>query len=324
VSLLRVEGLRKTFKVKEGGGRDRTLFALNGVSFTVEAGETLGLVGESGCGKSTTARCLVRLLRPDAGHIWIGDQDIAALPEPALRPLRRRLQMVFQDPSDSLNPRLTVADAIGEPLALHFQLGPGERLARIRELLALVGLKDEHRDRYPHQLSIGQQQRVGVARALACEPELLILDEPTSALDVSVRGMVIRLLEELRASLGITYVFISHDLSVVRHICHRVAVMYLGAIVEIGPTDRIFSSPSHPYTEALLAAVPVPDPRQRRTRPILAGEVSSLVDLPKGCFFFARCPVRIDACATTPQPLREAGAGHEAACFLRVPERAAV
>jgi oligopeptide/dipeptide ABC transporter ATP-binding protein len=234
-------------------------------------------------------------------------------------PLRRRIQMIFQDPTDSLNPRMTVQQMVGEPLDLHFRLSPRERRERLRETLALVGLKDEHLDRYPHQLSIGQQQRVGVARAVVCGPELVVLDEPTSALDVSVRGMVLRLLESLRERLGMTYVFISHDLSVVRHLCDRVVVMYLGTVVEMGPTEEIFARPRHPYTEALLAAVPIPDPRARRQRIILSGEVPSPLRLPSGCFFYTRCPVRREECATTPQSLRPAGPGHEVACHVRVP-----
>lgn len=318
-TLLDVQGLRKTFLVKESGFGRRPLHALNGVSFVVQRGETVGLVGESGCGKSTAARCLVRLLRPDGGRILYHGQDIASMTEREFWPLRRRIQMVFQDPTDSLNPRMTVQQMVGEPLDLHFRLSSRERQERLHEILALVGLKDEHLDRYPHQLSIGQQQRVGVARAVACGPELLVLDEPTSALDVSVRGMVLRLLEVLRERLGMTYVFISHDLSVVRYLCHRVVVMYLGTVVEMGPTEEIFTRPQHPYTEALLAAVPIPDPRARRERTLLRGEVPSPLRLPSGCFFHTRCPLRREECATTLQRLRSVGPGHEVACHVRVP-----
>ncbi|MDR7555486.1 MAG: ABC transporter ATP-binding protein [Armatimonadota bacterium] len=317
--ILRVEDLRKTFVVKGAGWRRWRLHALSGVTFDVRRGETLGLVGESGCGKSTTARCLVRLLRPDGGRIVFDGQDITRLTDRQFWPLRRRIQMVFQDPTDSLNPRMTVEEMVGEPLDLHFRLTPRERMERIVAVLTLVGLKDEHLDRYPHQLSIGQQQRVGIARAVATGADLLVLDEPTSALDVSVRGMVLRLLEELRERLHMTYVFISHDLSVVKHICHRVAVMYLGMVVEVGSTEEIFRRPRHPYTEALLQAVPIPDPRARRERLILPGEVPSPLSLPAGCFFYSRCSIRREECATTPQWLRPAGAGHYVACHVRVP-----
>jgi oligopeptide transport system ATP-binding protein len=318
--LLRVEDVHKTFPARGGDGRRRRLHALSGVTFDVRHGETLGLVGESGCGKSTTARCVVRLIAPDRGRIVFDGREISAMTERAFWPFRRRIQMVFQDPTDSLNPRMTVEQLVGEPLDLHLRLTARERAERVIAMLTLVGLKDEHLDRYPHQLSIGQQQRVGVARAVATGADLLVLDEPTSALDVSVRGMVLRLLEDLRAKLNITYVLISHDLSVVRHICQRVAVMYLGTIVELGPTDEIFARPRHPYTEALLQAVPVPDPRARRERLLLSGEVPSPLDLPSGCVFHTRCPVRRDDCATTPQRLVAVGtAGHHVACHVRVP-----
>lgn len=317
--LLQVQGLRKTFAVRESGFRHRLLHALNGVTFDVRRGETLGLVGESGCGKSTIARCLVRLTRPDSGRILFDGQDITGMGEREFWPLRRRIQMVFQDPSDSLNPRMTVEEMVREPLDLHFQLSMQEKRDRMQAVLALVGIKEEHVSRFPHQLSIGQQQRVGIARAIATEPDLLVLDEPTSALDVSVRGMVLRLLEDLRKKLSMTYVFISHDLSVVKYLCHRIAVMYLGMIVEIAPTDEIFNRPQHPYTEALLAAVPIPDPQARRDRFILTGEVPSPLSLPSGCFFHTRCPIRRDDCAITPQELRPVKSGHEAACHVRVP-----
>ncbi len=320
--ILTVQDLRKAFVVRDEALRLRTLHALNGVSFQVRRGETLGLVGESGCGKSTTARCLVRLLQPDSGRIVFEGRDTSRLSEREFWPLRRRIQMVFQDPTDSLNPRMTVQEMVMEPLDLHFRISRGEKRERLVALLTLVGLKQEHLDRYAHQLSIGQQQRVGVARAVATAPAVLVLDEPTSALDVSVRGMVLRLLEDLRTGLGMTYIFISHDLSVVRHLCHRVAVMYLGMIVEIGPTERIFSHPQHPYTEALLAAVPIPDPRSRRERIILQGEVPSPLDIPSGCFFHTRCPIRREECAWTPQVLRPVAPDHLVACHVRVPAQA--
>lgn len=317
--ILSVQDLRKTFIVRDEALRNRSLHAVNGVSFQVRRGETLGLVGESGCGKSTTARCLVRLLQPDSGQILFNGKDISRLSEREFWPLRRRIQMVFQDPTDSLNPRMTVEEMVMEPLNLHFRTSRLEKRDRLGTLLALVGLKEEHLDRYPHQLSIGQQQRVGIARAVATGPDVLVLDEPTSALDVSVRGMVLSLLEDLRTRLGMTYIFISHDLSVVRHICHQVAVMYLGMIVELGPTERIFNRAQHPYTEALLAAVPIPDPRLRRTRLILSGEVPSSLDLPSGCFFHTRCPIRHEECPSTRQVLRPATSDHWAACHVRVP-----
>jgi oligopeptide/dipeptide ABC transporter ATP-binding protein len=276
----------------------------------------LALVGESGCGKTTVGRCIVRLLEPDDGQITINGTDVTRLTQRELAPLRVAFQMVFQDPSDSLNPRLTVEEMVGEPLDLHDRLSPERRRSRVVDVLGLVGLKEEHLDRLPHQLSIGQQQRVGIARAIITNPKFLVLDEPTSALDVSVRGMVVALLKDLRQELHLSYLFVSHDLSVVKQISDRVAVMYLGMIVELGPTREIFGNPRHPYTKALLSAIPIPDPLARRERIILQGEVPSPVFMPSGCYFHTRCPVREASCATVAQVLTEIEPGHWVACHL--------
>jgi oligopeptide/dipeptide ABC transporter ATP-binding protein len=315
-AVLDVRGLRKQFWVRGPGLRRVPLHAVNGVSFSIGRGETLALVGESGCGKTTVGRCIVRLLEPDDGQITIDGEDVTHLPQRALAPLRGRFQMVFQDPSDSLNPRLTVEDMVGEPLDLHSRITPQKRRARVAEVLGLVGLKEEHLDRLPHQLSIGQQQRVGVARAIITGPKFLVLDEPTSALDVSVRGMVVSLLKDLRDELHLSYLFVSHDLSVVKQISDRVAVMYLGMIVELGPTNKIFTNPMHPYTKALLSAVPIPDPLARRERIILQGEVPSPIHLPSGCYFHTRCPIRQPSCDSVPQVLTQVGPGHWVACHV--------
>jgi peptide/nickel transport system ATP-binding protein len=314
--VLRVQGLRKQFWVRGPGFRRVPLHAVNGVSFSIKPGETLALVGESGCGKTTVGRCIVRLLDPDDGRIVIDGEDVTHLTQRELARLRARFQMVFQDPADSLNPRLTVEDMVGEPLDLHDRLGSHARRSRVVEVLGLVGLKEEHLDRLPHQLSIGQQQRVGIARAIITRPKFLVLDEPTSALDVSVRGMVVSLLKDLRRELHLSYLFVSHDLSVVKQISDRVAVMYLGMIVELGPTKAIFDDPRHPYTKALLSAIPIPDPLVRRERIILQGEVPSPVHLPSGCYFHTRCPIRQPSCTTVPQVLTEVEPGHWVACHV--------
>jgi oligopeptide transport system ATP-binding protein len=319
--LLEVRDLVKHFSVGGGmfGGRAGTVRAVDGVSFTLRRGETLGLVGESGCGKTTTGRCILQLERPTAGQVIFEGRDLATLSDADLRPVRRRAQVIFQDPYASLNPRMTVGQILAEPLAVHGLVPdrPGRR-ARVRDLLTRVGLLPQHADRYPHQMSGGQRQRVGIARALAVEPSLIVCDEPVSALDVSIQAQIINLLEDLQADLGLTYLFIAHDLAVVRHISDRVAVMYLGKIVEIADRRELYENPLHPYTKALLAAVPIPDPalEAQRARTVLIGEVPSPLNPPPGCVFHPRCPIAVDRCRAEVPPLREISPGHWAACLL--------
>jgi len=290
--------------------------ALNGVTFQLHRGETLGIVGESGCGKSTLARCLVRLLDCDEGRIWYDGQDIAMLQGNARRDFNRRVQMIFQDPYSSLNPRMKVGEIIGEALSVHKMRPRSEIPARIAELLELVRLPQDSVNRYPHEFSGGQRQRIGIARALAVEPEVLVADELVSALDVSVQAQVVNLLLQLQERLGLTVVFVAHDLRLVRHISHRVAVMYLGKIVEIGPTEELFSAPRHPYTRALLDAAPELDP-SRRSRTVAArGELPSPINPPAGCLFHTRCPHAFDRCSTERPVLTERGETHRAACHL--------
>jgi oligopeptide/dipeptide ABC transporter ATP-binding protein len=293
----------------------RVVRAVDGVSLRVGAGETLGLVGESGCGKSTLARCVLRLIEPTRGRVLLDEEDLTALPEEALRRRRRDIQMVFQDPTASLNPRLSVAATVDEPLALHTPLAGAARRERVDEVLEEVGLGAGLRDRYPHQLSGGQRQRVNIARAIATHPRLVVLDEPTSALDVSLRARVILLLAELKRRMGMTYLFISHDLSTVRYLCDRVAVMYLGVLVEEAPAAELFDHPAHPYTRALLSCIPVPDPDVAPERLRLSGEVPSPIDIPGGCRLRGRCPLAQPVCAE-PVPLREIAPGHTVACHL--------
>ena len=320
-ALLEVDNLVKHFAVEGGlvGGRRGQVRAVDGVSFTIRRGETLGLVGESGCGKTTTGRCILMLERPTSGRIVFDGVDITALDHQALRSVRRRVQVIFQDPYSSLNPRMTTGQILAEPLEVHgIVREKAARAARVQELLVQVGLLPQHAQRYPHQLSGGQRQRVGIARALAMEPALIVCDEPVSALDVSIQAQIVNLLEDLQSRLGLTYLFIAHDLSVVRHLSDRVAVMYLGKIVEITDRQRLYEKPLHPYTRALLSAVPIPDPalEARREHTVLRGEVPSPLNPPSGCVFHPRCPIAVDRCSAEVPQLREIGSGHRAACHL--------
>src|SRR5262245_60430719 len=319
--LLEVRDLVKHFEVGAGfvGGHRGTVRAVDGVSSTLRRGETLGLVGESGCGKTTTGRCVLQLERPTSGSVVFEGRDLTTLEEGELRAVRRRMQVIFQDPYSSLNPRMTVGDIVEEPLAVHRIVTDGAaRAARVRQLLSHVGLLAQHARRYPHQLSGGQRQRVGIARALAMEPSLITCDEPVSALDVSIQAQIINLLEDLQAEFGLTYLFIAHDLAVVRHISDRVAVMYLGKIVEVADRKALYDEPLHPYTRALLSAVPIPDPQVevQRERTVLGGEVPSPLHPPSGCVFHPRCPIAIERCRGEVPELREVRPGQRAACIL--------
>ncbi|WOP17540.1 dipeptide ABC transporter ATP-binding protein [Raineyella sp. LH-20] len=312
--ILRAEGLKKYYPIRRGVTRRRVgdVKAVDGVSFELFPGETLGVVGESGCGKSTLGRLLVQLEQPTEGKVWFEGRDMFSLSADALRRARRDIQIIFQDPYTSLNPRMTVGDIIGEPLEIHPEVTPkGGRRRRVQELLDLVGLNPEHINRYPHQFSGGQRQRIGIARGLAVNPKVIVCDEPVSALDVSVQAQVVNLLQDLQRELGLAYVFIAHDLSVVRHISDRVAVMYLGKVVELGDEHQIYERPTHPYTQALLSAVPVPDPSARETKQpiLLTGDVPSPANPPSGCRFHTRCPLVqahpefLERCSTEEPPL---------------------
>jgi oligopeptide/dipeptide ABC transporter ATP-binding protein len=321
MNVLEVRGLKKFFPIRHGFlqrvvGHVR---AVDDVNFDVKQGETLALVGESGCGKTTTSRCILRALDPTDGQIRFRMDDgsmldIASLPRRRLRPVRKQMQMIFQDPFSSLNPRMTLLDIVGEPLLVNGVTNRTERIDRVAELLRLVGLRPEYMRRFPHAFSGGQRQRIGIARALALHPRLVVADEPVSALDVSVQAQVLNLLLELQGELGLTYLFVAHDLSVVKHISDRVAVMYVGQIVEIAPAAQLFARPMHPYTSALLAAIPVPDPRARAERKPLTGEVANPAAPPSGCYFHPRCPYAVDKCKTTAPAWEELEPGRFVRC----------
>jgi oligopeptide/dipeptide ABC transporter ATP-binding protein len=337
--LLRITNLRKHFPVKVGWPaaketplarrivqsmkrRNATVKAVDGVSFEIMPGETLGLVGESGCGKSTLGRTLLRLIDPTSGQIEFEGKDLSTLSQSQLRPLRRNMQIIFQDPYASLNPRMTVGATIAEPLEI-FQLTKNttDKDARVAELLRTVGLPQDAHSRYPHEFSGGQRQRIGIARALAAKPKFIVCDEPVSALDVSIQAQIVNLLQDLQQGSELTYLFISHDLQVVRHICDRVAVMYLGKVVEIADVHALYNSPQHPYTKALLSAVPLPDPSVKRERVLLTGDVPSPIDPPTGCAFHPRCQVtnKPAACFQQVPKLRKLGVAHQAACHVADP-----
>jgi oligopeptide/dipeptide ABC transporter ATP-binding protein len=319
-ALVRVRDLKMHFPVTEGALITRVVAhvkAVDGISFDIRKGETLGLVGESGCGKTTTGRCILQLENSTDGEIWFDGQELNSATKAEMRPLRQRIQVIFQDPFSSLNPRMKIGQIIAEPMMVHGIITEAkERDRRVRELLDLCGLNPKFADRYPHEMSGGQRQRVGIARALAVNPEFIICDEAVSALDVSIQAQVINLLEDLRDEFDLTYLFISHDLSVVHHLCHRVAVMYLGHMVELAETEELFANPLHPYTQALLEAVPIPDPtvEKGRAHQIIKGEIPSPINPPPGCVFHPRCPKAVDGCKVNMPKFREVKPGHWVAC----------
>jgi oligopeptide transport system ATP-binding protein len=319
-ALLKVDGLVKHFPITRGIFRREvgSVNAVDGISFEIQERETLGLVGESGCGKSTAARVILQLIPATAGNVFFKGRDLTSLDKEVLRKQRQQMQMIFQDPQDSLNPRMTVGSIISEPLMEHKKLQAEERSQRVEQLLISVGMNPKFTNRYPHEFSGGQRQRIGIARALALSPEFIICDEPIAALDVSIQAQVINLLEDLQEEFGLTYLFISHDLSMIRHIADRVAVMYLGRIVELASSQALYSTPLHPYTQALLSAVPIHDPKleRKRKRTILVGDVPSPADPPSGCNFSTRCPRAEDRCFKDSPEWREVSQGHHVACHL--------
>jgi oligopeptide transport system ATP-binding protein len=315
---LQIKDIVKEFPIRGGlfSRQVASVKAVQGVSLDIKRGETLGLVGESGCGKSTLGRCIIRLLEPTSGRIILDGQDVTDVKGEELRALRRKMQIIFQDPYASLNPRMTVGSIIAEPLDIHKLFDSRkDRLDRVKQLIELVGLRPEHINRYPHEFSGGQRQRIGIARALAVDPAFIVCDEPVSALDVSIQAQVINLLMDLQQRLGLTYLFIAHDLKVVEHISNRVAVMYLGKVVEVAGADELYKHPSHPYTRALLSAIPVPDPRKKEQRIILTGDVPSPMRPPSGCHFHPRCPDMIEECKATCPTLRQTRPEHGTACI---------
>jgi peptide/nickel transport system ATP-binding protein len=316
--LLKVTDLKTHFPVQGGAfGRGKGVVkAVDGVSFEVQRGEVLGLVGESGCGKSTLGRSVLRLVEPTSGSVRFDGKELMGISQRELRPLRKRMQFVFQDPYASLNPRMTVGEIIGEPFAIHGLASGEERKRKVGELLAKMGLRPDAADRYPHQFSGGQRQRIVIARALAVSPDLIVADEPISALDVSIQAQIVNLLQDLQRELGLTYLFIAHDLKIVEYISTRVAVMYLGRIVELAPAAELYRNPKHPYTQALLSAVPLPDPDRKHERIILQGDVPSPMNPPSGCTFHPRCPYAMERCRVESPPLYPLPNGHTAACHL--------
>lgn len=325
MSLLEIRNLKKYFPVGSGwfSRRDGEVKAVDGVSLTIEEGETLGLVGESGCGKSTLGRCLLRLVEPTAGEIFFDGEDLLKLSPRAMREMRRQMQIIFQDPYASLNPRMRVGEIVGEGLEIHKLARGKQKRDRVMELLQQVGLREEHYDRYPHEFSGGQRQRIGIARALAVSPKFIVADEPVSSLDVSIQAQIINLLQELQEKMHLTYFFISHDLRVVEHISHRVAIMYLGKIVETAPGETLYREAKHPYTRALLSAVPVPDPGRKKERVILEGDVPSSVHPPSGCSFHPRCAYREEICPREEPSLDLGAGGHAVACHVFGPQKRA-